>query len=77
MPKPIFVILVVALLAGGGSASPPPHSLVSSDLNHERDRREFWQGLAYFACSASLVLLIVGVAIGSSAIRKGNGGPHA
>jgi hypothetical protein len=43
----------------------------------ERARREFWQGLACFAGAWSVVLLIVGVAMGSATIRKHEGGPDA
>ena len=66
------------LLAGCGGSPPAPEPDRSAiieaqrreadaqqDAKNERARREFWQGAAYTAGLAAIVLLIAGTAIGS------------
>jgi hypothetical protein len=83
MSKILFSLLLIAFLASHGGAAKAqerparadPPSWHASTVERERERREFWQSLAFFACAGSVVFLIVGVAMGSATIRKQRGGP--
>ena len=72
------MITALALLAGCGGSPPAPGPDPSVIMeaqrreadaiqlaDRERARREFWQGAAYTAGVAAVILLIAGTAIGS------------
>lgn len=82
MSKTVSTLVLIVLLAGYGGAGDAqerqgrmePSAWKVNAVEHERDRREFWQGLAFFGCAGSVIFLIVGVAMGSATIRKQRGG---
>jgi hypothetical protein len=83
MSKTVSTFVLIVLLAGCGGAGNAQErqardspSWKANTVEHERERREFWQGLAFFGCAGSVIFLIVGVAMGSATIRKQRGGPR-
>jgi hypothetical protein len=84
MFKTVSTLVLIVLLSGYGGTGKAqecqvrvePPAWKTNAVEKERERREFWQGLAFFGCAGSVIFLIVGVAMGSATIRKQRGGPR-
>ncbi len=82
LSKPILISILIALLVGCDESEYEQsraealrrEAAALQEAQDERARREFWQGLTCVAGVGAVVLLIVGVAVGSST-RRPNAGP--